>query len=265
MTNWRRVSRLARTLVAAETDASGRSLMLYPIGFGLLFVGLTALAATTPSALTGTTQHGLTAALDRHFTSVSGPRFAVALVVVQGPVLLAMFAAVVATPTAQSLVGRRTSRGAFETLLAAPYAYREVFLALVAAAFALAVGQTLVLAVVGVGGSWAVLLAAGSRFTVASGPILYAPYLVPLSVTLWAALVATTVFMVYPETALSGAGTGNLLLLVALLPAFVLLGLTTSAVLSPVVVAAGGFLGVTLLTGAGVVAIRHWFRPARLL
>lgn len=266
MTDWHRVWRLARTLVEAEADARGRSLMLYPVGFGLLFVALTGLAAVAPSALTGTTQTGLEAALDRYFTSVSGPRFAVALVVIQGPVLVSVFAAVVAPPTARSLAGRRVSSGAFETLLAAPYTHGEIFLALIVTAFALAVTQTVVLGLVGIGGAWLVLIAAGTQFTLSIGPVIYAPYLVPLSVALWAALVATVVYLVYPETALSGTGTGNFLLLIAFLPAFALLGLTTaSTAVSPLVIAAGGFVGVSVLTAVGVAAMKNWVRPARLL
>lgn len=266
MTDWRRVWRLARTLADAEVDARGRWLVLYPVGFGLLFVALTALAAAAPGTLTGTTQSGLEAALDRYFASVSGPRFAVALVVVQAPVLVSLFAAVVATPTARSLAGRRVSRGEFESLLAAPYTHAEVFAALVATAFLLALSQTLVLGVVGVGGAWAVLLAAGAEYTLAVGPVIYAPYLVPGSVALWAALVSTVVYLAYPETALSGTGTGNFLLLVALLPALALLGLTTTATaVSPLVVSVAGFLGVGALTAVSAALAGKWFRPARLL
>jgi len=261
-----RVARLARALIDAERDARGASLLLYPVGLGLLFVVLTVVAAVAPGALTGTTQSGLDAALDRSFASVSGPRLAVALVVVQGPVLVSVFAAVVAPPTARSLAGRRAASGEFETLLAAPHTHAEIALALVVAAFALAIGQTLVLALLGVGGAWLVLLAGGATFTLSTGPVVYAPYLVPLSVALWAALVATVVYLAYPQTALSGTGTGNALLLVAFLPAFALLGLTTGGTgVSPLVVAVAGFLGVGALTAVGVAAVARWFRPIRVL
>jgi len=266
MTDWRRIWRLTRTLLEAEVGARGRSLAFYPVGFGMLFVAVTAIAVISPSMLTGTTQTGLKMALGQYFTSVSGPRFAVALVVVQAPVLISIFSVVVATPTARSLAGRRVSSGEFETLLAAPYSHAEIFLALVVTAFMLAVSQTVVLAFVGVGGAWAVIIAAGARFALSIGPIIYAPYLVPFSVALWGAFVATVVYLVYPETALSGAGTGNLLLLIAYLPAFGLLGLTTTSTpVSPLFVAVTGFVGVSMLTGIGVVAIQNWFRPTRLL
>jgi len=266
MNDWHRVWRLSRALIQAEVDARGHSLILYPVGFGTFFVALTLLAATEPGALTGTTQTGLEAALDRYFTSVTGPRFAVALVVVQAPVLVSLFAAVVATPTARSLAGRRVSSGEFETLLAVPYTHGEVFGALVATAFVLALGQTIVLGIVGVAGAWAVLIAAGAKFSLAVGPVIYAPYLVPLSVALWAALVATVVYLAYPETALSGTGTGNFLLLVALLPALVLLGLTTTSTpISPLIVAVTGFIGVGILTVVCAAVVGVWLQPSRLL
>lgn len=266
MTDPGRVWRLSRAMLDVEFEARNRWLVLYPVGFGLLFVALAAIAAIDPGALTGTTQGSLEGVLDRYFTSVTGPRFAVALVVVQAPVLVSVFAAVVAVPTARSLAGRRAASGEFETLLATPYAHGEVFAALVVTAFVLALVQTLVLGVIGVGGAWVVLLAVGARFTLAVGPVVYAPYIVPVSVALWAALVSTVIYLVYPETALSGTGTGNALLLVAFVPAFGLLGLTTVAPgVSPLLIAVGGFLGVGVLTAIGAAAVGKWFRPVRVL
>ncbi|HKL30519.1 MAG TPA: hypothetical protein VJ898_14775 [Natrialbaceae archaeon] len=266
MTDWGRVWRLSRAMIDVEVEARNRWLVIYPVGFGLLFVALAAIAATQPESLTGTTQGSLEDALDRYFTSVSGPRFAVALVVIQAPVLVSVFAAVVAVPTARSLAGRRASSGEFESLLAAPYTHGEVFASLVATSFVLALIQTLVLGVIGVGGAWGVLLAVGATFTLAVGPVVYAPYFVPVSVALWAALVATVVYLAYPETAMSGTGTGNALMLVAFVPAFALLGLTTVAPgVSPLLVAVGGFVGVGVLTAIGAAAVGKWFRPARVL
>jgi len=266
MTDWGRVRQLSRAMIDVEVEARNRWLVLYPVGFGLLFVAVAAIAATQPEALTGTTLDSLEATLDRYFTSVSGPRIAIALVVVQAPVLIAIFAAVVAVPTARSLAGRRAASGEFENLLASPYTHGEVFAALVVTSFVLALIQTMVLAVIAVGGAWLVLLAAGAQFTLAMGPVVYAPYLVPVSVALWAALVATVIYLAFPETALSGTGTGNALLLVAFLPAFALLGLTTVAPgVSPLLVAVGGFVGVGLLTAVGAAAIGKWFRPVRVL
>lgn len=266
MTDWARVWHLSRSLLDVELEARDRWLVLYPVGFGLLFAGIVALTAIEPGMLTGTSQEALQASLDYYFTSISEPKLAIALVVVQAPVLISVFAAIVAVPTARSLAGRRAMSGEFENLLASPYTHGEVFASLVVTAFLLALAQTLVLGIIGVGGGWAVLLWVGASFTLSQGPVVYAPYFVPLAVALWASLTATVVYLVYPESALSGTGIGNGLLLVAFIPAFALLGLTTAAPgVSPVLVAIGGFVGVGLLTAVGAAAVGRWFRPVRVL
>lgn len=266
MTDWVRVRRLSGTLLDVELEARDRWLVLYPVGFGLLFAAIVALTAFNPGVLTGTSQDALEVSLDYYFTSISEPTLATALVVVQAPLFISVFAAIVAVPTARSLAGRRAMSGEFENLLAAPYTHGEVFASLVVTAFLLALAQTLVLGLVGIGGGWAVLLWTGATFTLAQGPVVFAPYLVPLAVASWASLTTTVVYLVYPESALSGTGIGNALLLVAFVPAFGLLGLTTAVPgVSPVLVAVGGFVGVGLLTAVGAAAIGRWFRPVRVL
>lgn len=266
MTDWRRVRRLSRAMIEVEIEARNKWMAIAPVGLGLLFVAITVAAVLDPSTLTGTTQSQLDAALDSYFTSVSGPKVAIALVVVQAPMLLSLFAPIVTVPTARSLTGRRVKGGEFETLLATPYTDGEVFATFVLTAFVVTLVQVLVLAVIGIGGAWAVVLAAGAEFTLSAGPATFAPYVVPLPVALWAALVSTGVYMSYPDTSINGHGVGNFLLLVAYLPGFALLGLVSVAPgVSPVLVAVGGFVIVSVLTAIGAAAVGKWFEPVRVL
>ncbi|MFT4890434.1 MAG: hypothetical protein ACI9YT_001349 [Halobacteriales archaeon] len=266
MTDWERVWRLSRAMIGVEIEARNKWMAIAPVGVGLLFLAIVGAAIVEPSTLTGTTQSQLDAALDNYFTSVSGPKLAIALVVVQAPMLLSLFAPIVTVPTARSLAGRRVKGGEFETLLAAPQTHGELFATFVLTAFVVTLVQVLVLAVIGIGGAWILVLVAGAEFTLSAGPATFAPYIVPLPVALWAALVSTLVYMAYPDTSLNGHGVGNFLLLVAYLPGFALLGIVSVAPgISPLLVAVGGFLIVSVLTAIGAAAVRKWFRPVRVL
>ena len=266
MTDWERVWRLSRAMIEVEIEARNKWMAIAPVGVGLLFVAIVLVAVGNPSMLTGTTQQQLDVVLEHYFTSVSGPKQAIALVVVQTPMLLSLFVPIVTVPTARSLAGRRVKGGEFESLLAAPHTDGELFASFVATAFVVTLAQVFVLAVIGIGGGWAVVLAAGAQFTVSAGPAVFAPYIVPIPVALWAALVSTVVYMAYPNTSINGHGVGNFLMLVAYLPGLAFLGLVWVAPgVSPLLVAVGGFVLVSVLTVIGATAVRTWFRPVRVL
>lgn len=94
---------LARAVVWSELRGPSWRLFAFPIGAGLLFVGLLGVTALSPGVLTGTTREALAAQAGQYFTGMDGDTaLLLAMLVIQGPYFVAMIGAVLAVLVTQT-------------------------------------------------------------------------------------------------------------------------------------------------------------------
>lgn len=247
MPDVRRILHLTQALITTERRRRGWKLWAFPIGLGLLFLALIVLVLSSRiEMLTPTTRQSLKMIVHQNFTGIHGSTaLALALLIVQGPYLLSVFVPILAVLTVRPLIGARLTSGEFERLLGAPYSHDDVFLAFVSAICIIIFAQIAVLAIVCFGGGWVLVLVSSESFQVSMNPAVYLAFLAPIPIGLWATLVATFVYMRYPDTPLNGTSIGNFLLLVAFIPgsAGILLTATT---IEPVMLALVAVVGVSI-------------------
>ncbi len=245
-----RAARLCGALLWRVARDQGGKLVLAPMGYGVLAL-LTMLA---PVYLPGSGH--VTERLREGLGLLVGPLpddplvVALALVVVQGPYLVGVLAAVAGAVLSQATVSSELARGGLELLLSAPYRPREVFAAFLGSAFVLVVL------------SWAVLTAVAIGLPVIGLRWLGAPQIpwfylgialfVPLPMALWADLIASVFALAFPSfTPLRVGTTSSLGQFVAIAPALgALLFITVRPDVHPAKVG-----GIALLLGVGGVML----------
>ncbi len=240
-------------------------LLLAPVGYGLLALAV----MLAPVFLPG--RDPTLQRLRQGLELLVGPLpenplvVALALVVVQGPYLVGVLAAVAGAVLSQATVSAEVARGGLELLLSAPYRPREVFAAFLASSFLL------------VALSWALLTAMAIGLPILGLIWLGAPPIpwsytgialfLPLPMALWACLIASAVAVAIPSLSLLRVGTATSLgQALAVAPAMGgLLFITVRPEVHPAKVG-----GITLLAGVvavvvGLLVITHLFRVEALL
>lgn len=259
--------RLAATLLWSELRGLGWKLFVFPVGIGALFLTVfllpvDALAALDPEAL-----DVLRVQAERYFTDIGSARgLVLALFFVQGPFFIAMVAAILSLLLVQTGVGKRLQDGELELLLSGPYSPNQVFLALVAGSVALTLIAVASLAVIALGGGLVVLVTSGVELGGGLLTLIALAVVLPIPLTIWATLVAVVVYLRWPETSMNGAGPGNFVILLGILPAILaVIAINTVPSLDPVIGALGLVVLTSLAVGLGVVSLRRWLRVDRLL
>ncbi|MFC7044539.1 hypothetical protein ACFQH6_03145 [Halobacteriaceae archaeon GCM10025711] len=258
---------LARAIVWSELQGRKWKLFAFPIGAGVLFLGLLGVTALSPGVLTGPTRGALAAQASQYFTGTEGDAaLLLAMLVIQGPYFVAMIAAVLSILVTQTGVGQRLSAGELELLLSGPYSEREVFVALVGGSFVLALLMTAVLMVISFGGSALVLAAASISLTPDAVRLLAAGVLTPVPLALWATFFAVVVYLRFPDTPVNGTEPGNLLIMLGIVPAIALVVVPTAVPsVNPVLLSAAGVLVSLAGLAIGWVTVRHWLDVKKLL
>jgi ethanolamine transporter len=258
---------LARAIVWSELRGRGWRLFAFPVGAGLLFLGLLGVTALSPGVLTGTTREALAAQAGQYFTGMEGDAaLLLAMLVVQGPYFVAMIAAVLAVLVTQTGVGQRLSAGELELLLSGPYREREVFVALVVGSFVLALLMTGVLMLLSFGGSALLLAWVDVSLTADALRLLLTGLVTPVPLALWATFLAVVVYLRFPDTPVNGTEPGNLLIMLGILPAVSLVVLPTAfPSIHPLLLSAGGIAVSLGAVGVGWVSVRRWLNVKTLL
>jgi|AntRauMinimDraft_4_1070384.scaffolds.fasta_scaffold00015_12 ethanolamine transporter len=258
---------LARAIVWSELRGRGWRLFTFPVGAGLLFLGLLGATAVSPDVLTGTTREALAAQAGQYFTGMdSDTALLLAMLVIQGPYFIAMTGAVLSVLVTQTGVGQRLAAGELELLLSGPYREREVFVALVAGSFALSLLMIGVLLAMALGGSALILAWADVSLTTDAVRLLGTGLLTPIPLALWTTFLAVVVYLRFPDTPVNGTEPGNLLILAGILPAVSLIVLPTAVPsVDPFLLSVSG-IGVSLAAvGVGWVSVRRWLDVKTLL
>jgi hypothetical protein len=140
--------------------------------------------------------------------------------------------------------------GELELLLSGPYREREVFVALVAGSFVLALLLPGVLMALSFGGSGLVLLWADVSLTAEAFRLLATGLVTPVPLALWATFLAVVVYLRFPDTPVNGTEPGNLLIVLGVLPA-VSLGVLPTAFpsIDPLSLSVGGIVVSLPLSG----------------
>ncbi len=215
---------LTRALIWRTIREQGIRLWLFPCLVVSLFLGSIALVILEPSLLTGLTSRALIQVARDHFSADinTSTGMAMVLLLLQGPYFVALIGALMASSFACAAVGTETSRGGLEIMLSAPLQPRDIFLALIthitvlsAVSWVLLIGVILILAI-------GTLHLLEPQMVFSFGYLLSAT-LMPLSVILWASLIAVSLSIYCPKLADIHTGTtNNLVQLIAILPAFLL-------------------------------------------
>lgn len=258
---------LARAIVWSELKGRNWRLFAIPLGAGALFLAILGLTAASPGSLTPMTREALRAQADIYFTGVGSDRaLLLAMLVVQGPQLVAMLGAVLSVLVTQTGMGQRLGAGELELLLSGPYHDREVFVALVGGSFVLSLLVIAVLAVIAFGGGIAAVAWAGVSLTPAAVRLLVTGLVAPVPIALWATFVAVVVYLAFPETPVNGTEPGNLLIMVGIVPGLAVVILPTAIPsVDPFLVSAGGAALSLLAVAAGWVTVRRWFDVKKVL
>jgi hypothetical protein len=258
---------LARAIVWSELRGRRWRLFAFPIGAGVLFLGLLAATAVSPEILTETTREALAAQAEQYFTgTASDTALLLSMVIIQGPYFVAMIGAVLAILVTQTGVGQRMAAGELELLLSGPFREREVFVALIAGSFVLSLLMIGVLVVISFGGAAIVIQWVGITLTSEAFVLLTAGLLTPIPMALWATFLAVVVYLRFPDTPVNGTEPGNLIIMIGVLPAVLLVVLPTAIpTINPFLVSVGG-VGVSLLavTG-GWLSVQRWLNVKNLL
>lgn len=258
---------LTRAIVWSELRGRGWRLFTFPIGAGVLFLGLLGLTAASPEMLTSTTRDALAAQAGQYFSGAdSDTALLLSMLIIQGPYFIAMIGAVLSILVTQTGVGQRLAAGEFELLLSGPYCSREVFVALISGSFILALLLIAVLVVISFGGAFLVLAWAGLSLTPEALRLFGAGLLTPIPLALWATFLAVVVYLRFPDTPISGAETGNLIIMVGVLPAVSLVILPTAfPAINPFLLSIGGVVISLLAVSIGWLTVQRWLDVKELL
>jgi len=213
--------RLAKALLWRSRRQQGRRILLYPLGYAALILGVWLVAVYTPGILTGVTQRALERSAALRFGNVPG-RVGIALVMMfmEGPYLVALFSSVAAASIAQSCVTVERSRGGLELLVSAPYSHREIFSALLLQSIGLTAATWLMLAVGFLGTTTVGLMLLGSTVHWTSAQIGLA-LIMPLPLAVWSNLIALLLAVRFPRA--TSQGTIGMTRIIAVQPAFLFL------------------------------------------
>jgi len=215
--------RLVRALLWRSWREQGAILLIAPLGFALLLLGVTLLALNAPGVLTPTTRAGLEAAAHKYFSGQPGRvGLALAGLLAEGPYLLGIFASFLGATAGQSSLGNERARGGLEAIFALPYTPEEILTGFLGASVALTLVSWLILTLASLGVAIGVLVTITRAGLHLSGSYLTLALFVPLPLALWANLISVVLAVVAPRLAQVRTGsTGNLTQLVAILPAIV--------------------------------------------
>lgn len=258
---------LASTLIWSELRGLGWQLFVFPIGLGVLFLGMLLLPSNVSQGLDPASIDALETQVEHYFGNVEGEgRLMLALFFVQGPLLIAMFTAILGIMVVQTGVGKRIQDGELELLLSGPYSSNQVFLGLVAGSIGLTLLATASLIVIAMGGGVALLMSSGVTLSGGVLTLIVLTLVLPIPMAMWASLVAILVYLRWPDTSMNGTGPGNLVILLAVLPSIAaVVGINAVPSLDPMLGAVGLLAVTTAALGIGFVSIRRWFRADRLL
>lgn len=257
---------LAVAYVWSEVRGQGWKLFAFPLGMGALFAAGTLLAASTSLSFDPETVRLLREGARQYFVGLPDGELVLAFVVIQGPSVVAMLAALLGLLLVQNGLGKRLAGGEFELLLSGPYRDRDVFAALVFGSFALVLAGLAVLAVLAMGPALALILSADARLNGAGITLLVVGLIAAVPMALWATFVTVVVYLLYPEAATSNSHPGNLLAMVGIAPALaLLLGLTTGVGLDPLLAVAAANLVPLVAIAVGWVTVRWWFSVEKIL
>jgi hypothetical protein len=178
---------LARSLLWRERRGRGAQLIIGPVCYGLGLIVLAVALAHVPGALTPITRH----ALERHAvlylgTAPTGWGLSLALLVLQGPYMIALFAGA-SGGTARGLLGAEISCGGFELLVGAGYRVGDVFVGLLATSCTLALLESGLLAATALGPPLIALAFSGAPFTLPPQFVAMA-LLLPAPLVVWSSL-----------------------------------------------------------------------------
>lgn len=228
---------LTCALIWRGVREQGFRLWLFPCLVGGLLLGSMVLVATDSRVLTGFSYQILELTIEGHFGQQPDSNITMALVLglTQGPYLVALIGALMASSFACAAFGSEASRGGLELMMSAPFRARDIFLALIAYVSILSAGvwsiliwillflMTIAIAILQPG------VMPGVLYILAAG-------LMPLPVVLWASLIAVSIVSYFPRFADIRAGTtGNFVQLVSILPSlFIFLIVNLLADIAPV-------------------------------
>lgn len=258
---------LARAYAWSELRGQGWKLFAFPLALGTLFALGTLLAAATSISFDPETTRLLQEGAAQFFVDPPGEDdLVLAFVVVQGPSVVAMLAALTSLLLVQTGLGKRLAGGEFELLLSGPYRERDVFVALVFGSFALVAIGLVALTVLAMGPALALLLSANVQLNAAGVTLLVVGVIAAVPMALWATFVTVVVYLLYPEAATNNSHPGNLLAMLGILPALsLLLALTTGIGVDPLVAVAAANLVPLAAIAIGWVTVRWWFSVEKVL
>jgi hypothetical protein len=195
-------------------------LILAPVAFGGLLLLLTVGTLFWPGLLTGPSRYALELGARTYFANLpAGPGLAMALLFLQGPWLIAVFAAVRAASVAQSMVAGETARGGLEILLASPHRLSEIFIGMLVSSLVLTLLGWISMTLTVLVPSAATLLVLHVRSHLPASYFV-AMFFLPIPMVLWANLIALLLVLRFPRLAQVRAGTSvNLVQLIASSPA----------------------------------------------
>lgn len=208
MTDTHRTGRLVEALIWQRFKSRGWKMFLVPVAFGAFFVGITVLTAQSPSTLTPSTRAAVERLIELHFTNVEnvdGMVYSLALFLLQGPYILAVFSGIIGIRVGQRVASGLIESGQFELLLSAPYDGRDVFLAMLGATTILTALHIVVFAVIAIGGPLLFLAANGILVTSNVDGIVLIGFLLPVPLALWANVVVILNSMGVGSERLQGA------------------------------------------------------------
>ena len=258
---------LARAYVWSELRGQGWKLFAFPLVAGVLIAGGIGVASVTTLPLDAEMTGLLQDAAEQYFTQVPDEgNLLTALIVIQGPSTVTMLAALMSLIMVQTGLGKRLAAGEFELLLSGPYRDREVFLALVLGAFVLSLIGIGIILVLSMGVGLGILLTEGVQLSSDGIALFTIGLLAPIPMALWATFVAVVTYLVFPDAAMNNSHPGNLIAMVAILPAIGILLATTAGigVDAFVIVVSANLLPLFGML-IGWITVRRWFRVEKVL
>lgn len=186
-----RALHLAELLLWKHYRGRGRKIFLFPVLMALFFSTIVIGTSFSPDALTPATQQSIDRLVSMYFVDVDGTiAYALALFLLQGPYLLAVFAGMIGVRAGNKVASELISSGRFELLLSAPYDDKNVFHALLTGTTVLTLLQLGAFAAIAIGGPLAFLFVSGVEVTAEVNNLLLVAFLLPLPIAVWANLIA---------------------------------------------------------------------------
>lgn len=258
---------LAYAYVWSELRGQGWKLFAFPLVFGTVLAIGTGFAALTTVTFDPQTTAILRELSTQYFiNALDESDLLLAFVVVQGPSVVALLAALTSLIMVQTGLGKRLAIGEFELLLSAPYRERDVFAALVLGSFCLSLIGIAILAVLSMGIGLTLLHTSGAQLSTNAITFVLVGLVAPVPMALWATFVAVVVYLIYPDAATNNSHPANLLATIAILPALgLMLTLMSGASVDPLLLAIAANVVPLTAIGIGWVTVRRWFSVEKIL